>query len=310
MVPSKKDYTNLAALDQHGPLPTEKQQLWEELKQVVRLHDGQIQIARGMYPVGFSPIQKQEIHAFSDASIYGTGHVIYLRSFNGSHSVHVSFVTAQSRLAPRSSLSVPRLELCAAVDMSLAVQIVANDLDIQSANIFFYSDSKVVLGYLHNTIKRFSRYITRRINLILKSSKSSQWSYVETEVNPADIASRSQDCLSLQQSCWIQGPPFLWNNVAPQLLLDYQDIPLPEEDLQVSTLKSKTSTEDDFLLLCSRVSTLNKLLSVLHISYSFIFKCLDNSLLSRGYSLALRHNVPSDWCLRQAVLLCQKESYP
>ncbi len=64
--------------------------------------------------------------------------------------VEVGFMFGKAKLAPRSEISVPRLELCAAV---LAVEIaetIEDEIDTKLDSGTFYSDSKVVLGYICN----------------------------------------------------------------------------------------------------------------------------------------------------------------
>ena len=60
------------------------------------------------------PVQA-EIHSFSDASDNGIGQISYLHMVNHGGEVHVSFLSAKSRLAPLKPISIPRLELTAAV---------------------------------------------------------------------------------------------------------------------------------------------------------------------------------------------------
>ena len=56
-----------------------------------------------------------ELHCFSDGSQNGFGAVAYLRMTSSSGEVHCSFVLGKSRVAPRKPMTVPRLELTAAV---------------------------------------------------------------------------------------------------------------------------------------------------------------------------------------------------
>lgn len=54
---------------------------------------------------------------------------------------------------------MPRLELCAAV---LAVELadtLMDELDVKIHSVKFYTDSRVVLGYIHNTNRRFYVYV-------------------------------------------------------------------------------------------------------------------------------------------------------
>ena len=75
-------------------------------------------------------------------------------------------------------------------------------------SIHYYSDSKVVLGYL-NTTNNFSRYVTRSADTITKCALASVWLYIDTHNNPADLTSRPSDPNTLAQSCWFTSPPML-----------------------------------------------------------------------------------------------------
>ncbi len=73
----------------------------------------------------------------------------------------------------------------------------------------FFTDSKVVLGYIYNESKRFYVYVHNRVQRIRQSSRPEQWHYVRTEENPADHASRSLPASCLAQTSWFTGPSFL-----------------------------------------------------------------------------------------------------
>ena len=55
------------------------------------------------------------MHVFCDASERVYGAVAYLQIKNEHDSTHVAFTMARSRIAPKRQLSIPRLELCAAL---------------------------------------------------------------------------------------------------------------------------------------------------------------------------------------------------
>ena len=49
--------------------------------------------------------------------------------------------------------------------------------------------------------------------MIRDGSDPSQWNYVQTKMNPADDASRGVPVKDLiDNSMWINGPPFLWQS--------------------------------------------------------------------------------------------------
>lgn len=88
--------------------------------------------------------------------------------------------------------------------------LIQEELDLKLDTIRFFTDSKVVLGYIYNETKRFYTYVHNRVQRIRQSSKPEQWHYVCTEENPADHATRSLPASLLAQSSWFTGPPFLY----------------------------------------------------------------------------------------------------
>ena len=178
-------------------IPNEQLPLWQKWKSSLSSMDCLVTIPRSYIPKNFSPVTNQTLHVFSDASNEGTGHVSYIRSINQKRETHIAFVAANSRVPPRSLITIPRLELCAALDAAISAQHTASDIGIPPDKMHLYTDSKIVLGYLTNSTTIFSRYVTKRVSPILKCFPSSQWSYINTSENPADIASRPQDFQSL-----------------------------------------------------------------------------------------------------------------
>ncbi|KAM4807850.1 uncharacterized protein WCC33_000269 [Rhinophrynus dorsalis] len=113
-----------------------------------------------------------------------------IASNNSSNQTHIGFLFGKAKLAPKPEHTIRRLELCGAV---LAVEIadfMLHELDILINDTKFYTDSKVVLGYIYNQTKRFYVYVSNRVERIRKSSKPEQWHYVPSEINPADHATR------------------------------------------------------------------------------------------------------------------------
>lgn len=82
--------------------------------------------------------------------------VAYLHSTSRNSQTDTGFVFGKSKLAPRPDLTVPRLQLCAAVEIA---DMVIEEIGLQFNGIQFYTDSKVVLGYIHNQTKRFYVYV-------------------------------------------------------------------------------------------------------------------------------------------------------
>ena len=137
------------------------------------------------------------MHVFSDASVDGISAVRYLQIFIGNRCV-VSFVMGKSRLSPLKPISIPRLELFAAVIAARLTRFVNRKIDLDIEKTVLWTDSTVVLSYLKNTSKRQPVFETNCIKLIRKISSVKQWHWVSKDLNPADPFSRG---LSPSQPC-------------------------------------------------------------------------------------------------------------
>ena len=116
-----------------------------------------------------------EIHAYSDAS--QTSGVAYLRSVNVLGQVHVAFLVGEARVAPLKLLYIPPVELSDAV---ISVIIVADLLRVAVDKVYYYSDSRVVLGYVANDPRRFHVFVANRVQLIWDMSTPEQWRHLDT----------------------------------------------------------------------------------------------------------------------------------
>nr|XP_032806106.1 uncharacterized protein LOC116940390 [Petromyzon marinus] len=122
---------------------------------------------------------------------------------------HVGFILGKAKLAPQPEHTIPRLELCGAVLATEVAELILDELDVKLDAVKFYTDSKVVLGYINNQTKRFYTYISNRVERIRRSTQAEQWNYVPTDQNPADLATRSVPASLLKQTIWLTGPAFL-----------------------------------------------------------------------------------------------------
>ena len=170
----------------------------------------QLSINRCVLPSNLTEITSCQLHVFSDASTGGYGSVAYLRIGNREEKFHVSFLIGKARVTPLKTVTVPKLELTAATVSVRLGKFIQRELDIKLDEIFYHTDSITVLRYICNDDKRFPVFIANRLQLIRDYTKPSQWRYVESNVNPADDASRGISAAKLiQHSDWLNGPDFL-----------------------------------------------------------------------------------------------------
>ena len=151
-----------------------------------------------------------QLHVFSDSSPLAYGAVAYLRLVNDRGDVHCSFVMGKSRLTPLKPVTIPRMELFAAVLSTRLDRLIRDEIGYPINSSVFWTDSTCVLRYVENDERRCETFVANRVSAIHEQSLPSQWRYVDTKLNPADDASRriSADDI-VQSTCWIKGPDFL-----------------------------------------------------------------------------------------------------
>jgi len=129
------------------------------------------------------------IFIFTDASELGYAAIAYYVS---KLTPHAKLIACKTKVAPLTSLSVPRLELLAAeLGIKLAKKL-EKSLKIEIMKMTFWTDSLDVLGWISNRSRYFGPFVANRVGFIQESVNISQWKYIESKNNPADIPSRGQ----------------------------------------------------------------------------------------------------------------------
>ena len=174
------------------------------------LHLDSFSISRCYLPQSFGALSSAQLHHFADASNDGYGCVSYLRLKNQAGQIHCSFVFGKGRVAPLKQLTIPRMELAAAV-LAVRVEVqLQRELDLPLEQSVFWSDSTSVLGHLRNEKAWFKTFVANRVAFIRENTSPSQWNFVPGHMNPADDASRGLDGEAMLRSeWWRRGPRFL-----------------------------------------------------------------------------------------------------
>ncbi|XP_024872298.1 uncharacterized protein LOC112454901, partial [Temnothorax curvispinosus] len=132
-----------------------------------------------------------ELHGFCDASELGYGAVIYLRIVTRD-GVVVRLLCAKFKVAPLRPLTIPRLELCAALLLSKLIayvrRILRGHIDIDDE--YAWTDSEVARAWIRSAPQRWKTFVRNRVALIQDNVPVSAWGHVDTESNPADHCSR------------------------------------------------------------------------------------------------------------------------
>ena len=145
---------------------------------------------------------------FADASRGAFGTCVYLRSKESTGAVNVRFVAAKSRVAPLKDLTIPRLELQAAVLASRLCKSIENEVRIPLQESILFTDSEIVLAWIRNQGRRLKPFVSSLVEEIQSNIQPAQWKHIPSEHNVADDVSRGISVVELSER-WKNGPEFL-----------------------------------------------------------------------------------------------------
>lgn len=186
--------------DWDSQLPDELSKIWDSWIEVLKIASN-TQVPRCM---SLKNALIYELHTFVDASEDAFAAVVYLRSVS-EDKVNVDLVAAKARVAPIKILTIPRLELQAAVLGARLLETVKKELRIQISKCVMWTDSQIVLAWINSQHRRYKIFVAHRVAEILETTSTDQWKYVKSVQNPADEGTKIID----RSSIWQHGPPFL-----------------------------------------------------------------------------------------------------
>ncbi|XP_075150689.1 uncharacterized protein LOC142224788 [Haematobia irritans] len=157
-------------------------------------------------------IIKRPLHIFCDASEMAMAAVAYWRIESGSRT-EVVFVAGKTKCSPSKGMTIPRLELQAAVMAVRLKNTIEEFHGRSSGEVVLWTDSSAVLCWIRSYHRRYKQFVANRINEILESMSEEQWRWVPGELNTADEATRPVNDYN-PNGRWKNGSTFLHRSEA------------------------------------------------------------------------------------------------
>ena len=114
---------------------------------------------------------------FADASQDALGVCAYARQRKDVNTYAVSSSSQRSLEYPRptTQLTIPRLELQAAVLTSLPVKSIQEEPRIQFKDVKFFTDSTIILAWIQSPSRSFKPFVSSRVGKIQSNTDPNQW---------------------------------------------------------------------------------------------------------------------------------------
>ncbi|XP_045022777.1 uncharacterized protein LOC116935689 [Daphnia magna] len=165
-------------------------------------------------PRNFQPnkrnIKRSQLLTFCDASEEVVAAAVYLNTSYEDGSSSCRLVMVKTKLAPRKTISIPKLELNAALLGARLSRYVEEALNLPGLTRLFWTDSSTTRNWLRAVVAHYTPFVSHRIGEIQSVTDPSEWRFVPGKQNIADVATRS---LLVDEEPippgWLEGPDFL-----------------------------------------------------------------------------------------------------
>ncbi|XP_071041466.1 uncharacterized protein [Parasteatoda tepidariorum] len=245
------------------------------------------------------------IHVFCDASERAYGTVLYVR-FTEDTKFHVRMVCSRNRLSPLKRITLPRLELLAALLGARLLHYFCTETKLDRNTATLWSDSTVALNWIQGDPNRWKTFVCNQTKEILNYTNPTQWRYCPGNENPADHLSRGVAPTELKSlDLWCLGPTWLTQSSefwpSKQLSDANPDI---YAELRKPASQSLLITSYQPLIDISRFSSYMKPLRVTAWIFRFLYNCRSKQRISIDLTCNELNTAKNYW-----ILTVQKQCF-
>ena len=148
---------------------------------------------------------------FGDSSQEVFSAVAFLRArvtTSSGPQTELAFVLGKARVAPMKVMTVPKLELQAALLAARLKPDICRALTVHISKFFMWTDSTTVFQWLNSTSKQ-PIIVANRVCEILEHTNVNKRNHIASSDNPADVGTRDMSAEVLRSSSWVRGSDFL-----------------------------------------------------------------------------------------------------
>ncbi|KRY07195.1 hypothetical protein T12_10619, partial [Trichinella patagoniensis] len=194
-------------IDWDTPLPQSMLKDWRDwIAEMPSISE--IRLPRCLLPAGTDCIKEVELHGYGDASEMAYGSAVYLRATTVSGETVVKLVMSKTRIAPVKRVTLPRLELMAALITARLISFVKTSLEIKFSKVVCWTDSQIALRWIQGDSYRWKPFVGNRVESIsILELTDAPTAHCR---QPADILTRGcrmKDLVS--NNLWWHGPHWL-----------------------------------------------------------------------------------------------------
>ncbi|XP_052747991.1 uncharacterized protein LOC113519231 [Galleria mellonella] len=172
-----------------------------------------------------------QLHIVADGGEQAYACVAYWRFNYNDGFVSTALIGSKAPLKP---LSIPRLELQAALIASRFAQTILRAHRLKPSATIYWTDSTTVLKWIRSDARTFKPFVAHRLGEILETTNPSNWRWIPTSLNVADDATKPKKIFLSPSHRWFTGPPFLLESPFswPCEITRDEDETLPDSELK------------------------------------------------------------------------------
>ncbi|XP_053698861.1 uncharacterized protein LOC128745814 [Sabethes cyaneus] len=224
---------------------------------------------------------------------------------NGSVQLH-TFSDASEAAYGACTITLPRLELCAANVAAKLYAKIIRALQIPIRKSYFWSDSTVTLQWLRSPPNTWKTFVANRVSEIQELTHGAFWNHVIGTQNLADLLSRGMNVDDfLESALWKYGPEWLScpENKWPSTKLTDYPIQGKERRKVVTLVVRAKSVSKDINPIFTRFSSFERLLR----TTAYILRFISNvKCKTRTQPQPTQPNLPGTYLTVERIALAEQ----